>query len=80
MTRAVCYWICAWTIIVHAAAVIAPAVAGPVPVPVLQHECPRPTIISTVACPDPRAMANGAPWKCLHSRRVDRCSADEWGR
>lgn len=75
MTRAVCWWLCAWTVAFHAAAVLAPVLAGPLPAPVPQHECPRKVIISRVACPDPAAMARGAPWKCTHDEIIDACRA-----
>lgn len=73
MTRAVCRWLCVWTLVVHGAAVLAPVLAGPLPAPVLQHTCPNPTIISRVACPSPAAVARGTPWKCTHDETVDTC-------
>lgn len=74
MTRIICNWLCVWVLIAHAAAALVPALAGPVPAPVLQHTCPDPAIRSVVACPDPAAMARGAPWKCTHDYRIDRCA------
>lgn len=76
--KALKWWLCAWTAAFHAAAALAPAIAGPVPAPVLQHTCPAPTVIHKVACPDPAAMARGVPWKCLHERKADMCA--EYGQ
>lgn len=74
MIRPVAAWLCIWTLAFHAAAVLAPALAVQVPRPVIQHTCPDPDVHHKVACPDPRAMANGAAWKCLHTTITDRCA------
>lgn len=76
MKRAICWWLCAWTVAFHAIAALVPALAGPVPAPVMQHTCPAPEVRHRVACPDPAAMARGAPWKCLHTKTIDRCGEE----
>lgn len=75
MKRPIAYWLCAWTLIFHAAAALVPAIAGPVPAPIMQHTCPAPEVRHRVACPDPAAMAKGEPWQCLHTIITDRCSS-----
>lgn len=74
LIRPICYWLCIWTAAFHAAAALVPALAGQVPAPVLQHECPNPTIRSAVVCPSPAAVARGTPWKCNHDELIDTCS------
>ena len=74
MIRPVAAWLCAWTLAFHAAAMLVPAVAGPVPRPSIPHDCPSPQVRHRVACPDHAAVAAGAPWKCLHATITDRCS------
>lgn len=73
MTRPLAWWLLAWAAAFHAAAALVPAIAGPVPMPEPLHTCPDPTVRHRVACPDPDAMARGAPWQCLHTTITDRC-------
>jgi hypothetical protein len=68
------WWLFAWTLAFHGAAALVPALAGPVQAPVLQHECPNPTIRSAVVCPSAAAVARGTPWKCNHDELIDSCS------
>lgn len=74
MIRPVAAWLCAWTLAFHAAAVLAPALAGPVPRPAPLHTCPDPQVRHKVACPSSAAVAAGAPWQCLHTTITDRCA------
>ena len=76
MIRALRLWLCIWTLAFHAAAALAPALAGPVPAPILPHTCPAPMVHHRIACPSAAAAETGAPWLCRKTTITDSCSEE----